>query len=351
MPAKKRRLHEKTTDNVGTLCIQLCEKISSLAPRVGRKEINDPSILAGLQEVFHDKQIVRVVICKGTERTITPPKNMMPAEAPFRRAIIIQRQTKAIKVEGQWEEWRHLSARQLWRRSHPSFLNITVFARNPTEISSPASESQRPISHEATEPSVAAQSSVPDVPTNGLSSTPAFESQLQPPSVATPESTKDPSQIDFESKDHGSKFMTMSPENKKLAIRLHKNLGHPDPTKLSKVLQQRGYSDELVRGVLDLKCSVCQMQQQPRLQRPATLKEELNFGDKISMDGVKWSNKQGQDFHFLPFHLSRYQLPHCSSGPESSRSSGKIHLWMAQLGWSSQHSYHGFSIRICVTSI
>ena len=301
MPAKKRRLHEKTTDNVGTLCIQLCEKISSLAPRVGRKEINDPSILAGLQEVFHDKQIVRVVICKGTERTITPPKNMMPAEAPFRRAIIIQRQTKAIKVEGQWEEWRHLSARQLWRRSHPSFLNITVFARNPTEISSPASESQRPISHEATEPSVAAQSAVPDVPTNELSSTQTFESQLQPPSVTTPESTKDPSQIDFESKDHGSKFMTMSPENKKLSIRLHKNLGHPDPTKLSKVLQQRGYSDELVRGVLDLKCSVCQMQQQPRLQRPATLKEELNFGDKISMDGVKWSNKQGQDFHFYHF--------------------------------------------------
>ena len=301
MPAKKRRLHEKTTDNVGTLCIQLCEKISSLAPRVGRKEISDPTILAGLQEVFHDKQIVRVVICKGTERTITPPKNMMPAEAPFRRAIIIQRQTKAIKVEGQWEEWRHLSARQLWRRSHPSFLNITVFARNPLEISSPASESQRPSSHGASESSGAAQSPAPDVPASELSSAPALDSQLQPQSVETPESTKEPSQIDFESKDHGPKFMITSPENKKLAIRLHKNLGHPDPTKLSKVLQQRGYSEELVRGVLDLKCSICQMQQQPKLQRPATLKEELNFGDKISMDGVKWSKKQGQDFHFYHF--------------------------------------------------
>ena len=43
------------------------------------------------------------------------------------------------------------------------------------------------------------------------------------------------------------------------------------------------------------------MQQRPKIQRPATLKEELEFGDKVSIDGVKWVNKQNQEFHFYHF--------------------------------------------------
>ena len=43
------------------------------------------------------------------------------------------------------------------------------------------------------------------------------------------------------------------------------------------------------------------MQQRPGLQRPATLKDELEFGDKVSGDGVKWVNKQNQEFHFCHF--------------------------------------------------
>ena len=52
---------------------------------------------------------------------------------------------------------------------------------------------------------------------------------------------------------------------------------------------------------MDLKCSVCQMTQKPKLQRPATLKEALEFGDKISLDGVKWTNKDGREYHFYHF--------------------------------------------------
>jgi dissimilatory sulfite reductase (desulfoviridin) alpha/beta subunit len=45
------------------------------------------------------------------------------------------------------------------------------------------------------------------------------------------------------------------------------------------------------------------MQQRPKLQRPATLRDELQFGDKISMDGVKWVNRQGQEYHFYHFMI------------------------------------------------
>ena len=109
-------------------------------PRVGRKEIDDPQIKSMLQEVFGDKQSQRVVACKGTERTLVPPRDVMRGEAPFRRAIIMQRNTKTIQVEDQWEEWEDLSHGQHWRRSHASYLNITVFAYNPSPEATSAAE-------------------------------------------------------------------------------------------------------------------------------------------------------------------------------------------------------------------
>ena len=40
-------------------------------------------------------------------------------------------------IEDQWEEWTHLSQRQLARPLTASHVNITVFAANPTENSRP----------------------------------------------------------------------------------------------------------------------------------------------------------------------------------------------------------------------
>jgi len=309
MPAKRRRTTGKMSDSVNpsSICDRICFQVSSIAPRVGRKEILDSKILQDIQELFHDKVVVRAIVCKGTERTIMPPKDLMPDEAPYRRAIIVQRITKNILIEDQWEEWKYLSNRQLWRRSHPSFMNITVFARNPDV---PEDSSAPSVIHQP-EPARDVQSRTPDGSPNAMSG-------LEPTTAAPPDgatnsdmtllpnpasvqASESPSKIDEQSQNHGSRFLAMSPENRKLAIRLHKNLGHPEPTKLSKVLQQRGYCPELCQGVLDLKCSVCQMQQRPKIQRPATLKEELEFGDKVSIDGVKWVNKQNQEFHFYHF--------------------------------------------------
>ena len=304
MPSKRRRLQGKTPEepNMSNLCESVCTKIMKIAPKVGRKEIHDTAILAEIQELFHDKKVVRIMVCKGTERTVVPPKDMVPDEAPFRRAIIIQRGSKQIKVEDAWEEWKYLSARQQWRRSHPSFLNITVFARNH-EIST-ASEVIQPNEPARTTRSMTLdRSPACSVPERSELSQPFVPSPNNPETIMPDGSSEAlmPSQVDEVSKDHGPRFLAMSPENRKLALRLHKNLGHPDPAKLSRVLHQRGYPEELSQGVLDLKCSVCQMQQRPKLQRPSTLKEELEFGDKIAMDGVKWTNKQGQEFHFYHF--------------------------------------------------
>jgi len=296
MPAKRRRIQGKSQEleSSQALCDRICKNVTSIAPRVGRKLIHDSKILQDIQELFPEKLVVTVLVCKGTERTVQPPKDMIPSEAPYRRAIIMQRQTKKILVEDQWEHWEFLSARQQWRRSHPSYMNITVFARNHPAAEEAVSVPSLPARPEIQEPAPASES--PETPDG-----PLHAPMMPMPSPDAAEETMTPMSIDESSQDHGPKFLAMSPENKKLALRLHKNLGHPEPRRLSQVLQQRGYDQSIVQGVLDLKCSICQMQKRPKIPRPASLKQELGFGDKVSMDGVKWTNKQGQEFHFYHF--------------------------------------------------
>ena len=296
MPAKRRRIQGKSQEleSSQALCDRICKNVTSIAPRVGRKLIHDSKILQDIQELFPEKLVVTVLVCKGTERTVQPPKDMIPSEAPYRRAIIMQRQTKKILVEDQWEHWEFLSARQQWRRSHPSYMNITVFARNHPAAEEAVSVPSLPARPEIQEPAPASES--PETPDE-----PLHAPMMPMPSPDAAEETMTPMSIDESSQDHGPKFLAMSPKNKKLALRLHKNLGHPEPRRLSQVLQQRGYDQSIVQGVLDLKCSICQMQKRPKIPRPASLKQELGFGDKVSMDGVKWTNKQGQEFHFYHF--------------------------------------------------
>ena len=156
----------------------------------------------------------------------------------------LSEKTMKVFVEDQWEDWQDLSGRMLWRRSHPSYLNITVFARNH--------QTERPMSAQpdtAPEPVRVDQSPVPEGPTAASpvenlqpgqmpTTSPASHTPIESPNSQTQVA---PSQIDEFSNYHGPKFLSMSSEDRKLALRLHKNLGHPDPQRLSQVLRQQGY--------------------------------------------------------------------------------------------------------------
>ena len=113
----------------------LCDKVHSQLPRVGRKEIFESEIIQNIQEVVGEKKVVRVLACKGTERMLAPPKNMMHGEAPFRKTIALERGTKRVWIENEWEEWETLSQRQLIRGLIPcawlqSIRNLTELSRN-----------------------------------------------------------------------------------------------------------------------------------------------------------------------------------------------------------------------------
>ena len=152
-PTKRRRLDGKqSVPHNHELCKTALHQANQELPRVGKREITNDKILQCLRLIFPEKQIVKVVACRGTDRTMSPPKSLMPQEAPYRRTLLMNRNTGEAQYERSWEHWIHLSNRQLVRPSHPCRINITVFARDH------AMSSERP---QAVEAEVREETSIP----------------------------------------------------------------------------------------------------------------------------------------------------------------------------------------------
>ena len=135
MPAGAKR--SKTDSHQGNaptleMCKEALQEIHNDLPRVGKREITNPTILTMLQNIFPDKSLHRVMACRGTDRTMAPPVGMHPQEAPFRRMLIMKR-TGETQYETYWERWPELAKRQLIRPSHSCRINVTVFARDKGE--------------------------------------------------------------------------------------------------------------------------------------------------------------------------------------------------------------------------
>lgn len=206
-------------------------------------------------------------------------------EAPFRRCVFKHRTTDAVMIEEGWEAWEQLSQAKIQRKGHPCRLNITLFARNPDGERSERIET----------PAASSGVSRQEIPMTF----PEAGSESQPSAVPEfPESNlSEPQVVDLQSVNHGPRFLQLSKTDQQELIRAHKNLGHPSNEKLSLLLKQQGCSSELSNGILDLKCSVCSMQARPKHSRPGTIKESLDFNDRIAIDGLKFTNSQGQVFH------------------------------------------------------
>ena len=82
---------------------EILKSVESALPRVGKRVIDQPQVLQKIQEIFPEKIIKGVIACKGTERTMAPPKDISPREAPFRRSIMKLRSTGKI-ITDEWEQ-------------------------------------------------------------------------------------------------------------------------------------------------------------------------------------------------------------------------------------------------------
>ena len=336
--AKKARTATDQLDQPSLdACRAIIQNIDAKLPRVGRREITDNEIINQLQVLFHDKQICRVMACRGTERTMGPPSQMHPLEAPYRRMLLLRRNGN-VQYEKNWEAWTNLSQRQLIRPSHSSRINVTVFAKNlqsqssqsrhETNIQSTEREPSREHSSDqaATDPNMYPTSGAEE-PQERITETPAFPPVTIPevppdrPMVETDNSqleskTAEPSgsemkepgqnctlenQTNLQTTQQSFRFLSLPKWEQQMILRLHKNLGHPSNDRLSRALQINGSRPEIVQAALEIKCPVCAANAPPKHSRPAHLKTLMDFNHKMYLDGVTWTNRQGKSFHF--YHM------------------------------------------------
>ena len=283
-PKRRRMLGKQSAVSASGSWSEVFEELNKSIPRVGKRHIDDPNVLSRIQSMVPDKTLKFAVACRGTDRALGPIRPVLPGEAPFRKCLFSHRATGELMIEEHWEQWDNLSQAKILRKGQPCRLNITLFACNSSSISHDGSR---------TDPS-SVTSPVRTEPVEPVSLNP-LESETQRRTVTEIIPSEAP--IDMSSNQHGPRFLQLPWEDRHSILKAHKNLGHPSNDRLATLLKQQGASATIVDAVNDFKCSVCSMHQAPKHSRPATIKEALDFNDRIAIDGLKFTNSHGHTFH------------------------------------------------------
>ena len=227
---------------------------------------------------------------------------MNPGSAPLRERICIRRKHEDVVVDKEWEPWEKLAFKGLRRKGTPARVSLTVFARAKTMVGQ-AVEDQVNVPMPS-QPSA-------DVPVTRSIESSALEPDAKRPRVYVPSETQpdlangeqlshiERDIIDLTSQKHGPKFLQLKPETQAWILKVHRNLGHPGSHKLTEFCRQLGCPSEILQAIGNLKCSTCAENQPPKIARPSSLHEQGDLGDVVAMDGITWSNKSGQQYHFI----------------------------------------------------
>ena len=316
-------------------------KVNSQLPRVGKRCIDDPEVISLIQQLITDKAIVAVMACRGSSRTMAPPDHILKGMAPLRRSIFTERGSGEIRVEEEWEAWEELAKRNLIRPSHATRINMTLFARDQPH---PGHQSQMSLT-----PSM--QVPTPDatdvqMPANSETPTPAGGTEVLSPAQEPKVTESWPSQeltssqaADVRNASQSARFLALPKDEQVALLRAHKNLGHPSPERLSTLLRAQGYRAEIAQAALELKCSTCQDNQQPKLARPGSIKDELDFNDRVCVDGFYWTNSSGMKYHV--YHIvdwsTNFQCARVSADHSSAAVSQLlIDMWLSWAGSPSE---------------
>ena len=355
-PTKRRRLGQKSSPMQITLrhpnvqWLDVMKAVDAAAPRVGVVVWEQGDILEAVRTLCPNHVVRHVVVCRGTDRMLGPNTRMIPGEAPWRKMICIRRRFEDVVVEPDWENWERLSYRQLRRQSTPARCNLTIFAR-------PKYNSWQENSEGAVDVQPNASSEPKAIPTkragdgssslseamhqlkrsrSSPSATEIVPSELAPGgSCAKDEKPMDRVVVDLTCQKHGPKFLELEKDEQQWLLKLHRNMGHPGQQKLEYMCRQLGCEDRILKAIPDIRCSTCQESQPPTIPRPSAIKELLDFGDIVAMDGITWTNSQGSQFHFYHMvdHGTAFQSAYCAPARTATDALRALSLgWMLWAG-------------------
>ena len=133
----------------------------------------------------------------------------------------------------------------------------------------------------------------------------------------------------------GWAFCQLSLGERQWLAKIHKNLGHPHAERLAVTLKEQGYDSRIVEAARQYQCSTCQEGRRASLARPATLRDPLDFNDRVSMDAVIVTTRSGQQFriYHLVDHGTSYQTAFVSMNSSTEKViEGMTQAWLAWAG-------------------
>ena len=163
--------------------------------------------------------------------------------------------------------------------------------------------------------------------------------------VSEPEKTEsiDRHVIDLASQKHGPRFMMLKPETQAWLLKVHRNLGHPGAMKLTEFCRQLGCPSEILEAIGELKCSTCAENQDPKIARPSSIHDHGDFGDVVSIDGITWTKKMGQQYNI--YHMldqsTLYHTAVVTRTHDAEQAIHALHQGWILMGRTSRSTMHG----------
>ena len=271
-------------------------------PRVGNSycHAGDPR-LEKLQKLIPDVDIKFVLACRGTERHRVPTSAPPRDDIPLRKTIYVHRETGEAVDTGPFEAWTELPKLQQTRKAGPAKISFGIFGKHRRQGfgSGGSDDEDMDVVHPQRGFGLGQRVDQPekgDVPMPQCTESGTFptpEDQLEMLEKGWP-----PKAVPT----HGPAFLSLEPQQRSDLLRLHQNLGHPDPARLNRLLVSQGADPRVIAGALDMQCDVClETQPKPKLAHPAAIHGDLDFNDVVGADGAYWRSSGGVTYHFMHF--------------------------------------------------
>ena len=302
---------------------KMLEEAQKLAPRVGKKCVFSGTLVEHARLQWPHMEIKVAVVSRGNRRYFPCPADaeLHRGEAPFRLMIGKGKHFSDVHVDEQWENWERLVHQKMYKACHPATLSIMLFA------------GARAKPNQAFEnPPTEAAANLPELMRSEANQQSTHNSEKSKETETTEGADADRVVVDYTHSHHGPLIHALSQKERDWLIRMHQNLGHPNNQKLSMMLAQQGIDHRYVQAVQDLRCSSCQESKGPVLSKVATIHEPLDFNAIVSIDGVKWTNKEGKQFFFYHcvdhatcFQMAKRALSTDTSGAIEALTSAWLH--------------------------
>ena len=296
-----------------------------IAPRVGKVVVEGGEFFHLAQKAFPQHQIRVIEVSKGVDRFRKCPVQVRKGEAPVRRSFGTMRNGQVFDGQ-QWENWETWSNRKITSKCEAMRMMITIFASHQ---SAPKREFDP-------------EKEVGDNKRQKVKETDRdlkeFRDELFPEKEETGrsiEKTTTESKISISHQGHGERFLALTKEEQQWIRKIHKNLGHPNASKLMIALKGQQCDQRIVDAIPDFHCSVCHEMSQPKRARPSSLPADREFNDCIGCDIIVWTNKLGKQFtclHFIDAATNFHQAVQVHQTDAQSLFEGFRQAWLHWAG-------------------